>query len=193
MDWNWNSTWFTDEKKFNLDGPDCTKFYCHDLRKEPEVASRRQAVGGSVMVWAGFSARGKTSICFVTRILNSQKYQDVLQNHLVPLLQTGDHLIQDNAPIHVSQSTLDWLELRQINRIHWPSRSPDLSPMENLWAALVRRIYAEGKQFSSVGSLREAILNGWEAIELAVIRNHAESMPGRIFECIGSKGSYTTY
>ena len=31
----WLSTIFSDEKKWNLDGPDGYKFYWHDLRSEP--------------------------------------------------------------------------------------------------------------------------------------------------------------
>ena len=46
--------WYTDENKFNLDGPDCLTYYFPGLRKEKRIASRRQQGGGGVMVWAGF-------------------------------------------------------------------------------------------------------------------------------------------
>lgn len=41
---------FSDEKKFNLDGPDSCFSYWHDLRKAPLKRSRRNFGGGSVMV-----------------------------------------------------------------------------------------------------------------------------------------------
>lgn len=41
---------FSDEKKFNLDGPDGFTGYWHDLRKAPLQFSRRSFGGGSVMV-----------------------------------------------------------------------------------------------------------------------------------------------
>lgn len=45
----WHQVIFSDEKKFNLDGPDGYKCYYHDLRKEEKILSRRQMGGGSVM------------------------------------------------------------------------------------------------------------------------------------------------
>ena len=41
---------WSDEKKFNLDGPDGIKYYWHDLRKEPKTFSKRQFGGGSLMI-----------------------------------------------------------------------------------------------------------------------------------------------
>uniref|UniRef100_A0A1I7XFJ5 HTH_Tnp_Tc3_1 domain-containing protein n=1 Tax=Heterorhabditis bacteriophora TaxID=37862 RepID=A0A1I7XFJ5_HETBA len=39
---------------------------------------------------------------------------------------------QDNATIHVSRSTNTWLEDNDVGTTDWPSRSPDLNPMEDL-------------------------------------------------------------
>ena len=58
LQWNatsWKDVIFSDEKKFNLDGPDGLKHYWHDLRREPEIFSRRVSGGGSVMIWAAIS------------------------------------------------------------------------------------------------------------------------------------------
>ena len=55
------SVWvvFSDEKKFNLDGPDGYAYYWRDLRKEQKYFSNRNFGGGSVIVWGGFHRGGK--------------------------------------------------------------------------------------------------------------------------------------
>lgn len=65
MHWKeeWTSVIFSDEKKFNLDGPDGLQFDWHDLAKSKQVAMTRNFGGGTVMVWAAFGFNGKTPIC----------------------------------------------------------------------------------------------------------------------------------
>ena len=68
----WETILFSDEKKFNLDGPDGFKYYWHDLRKEPKYYSKRAFGFGSVMVWAAVGHGGKTEIVFQNGKLNSK-------------------------------------------------------------------------------------------------------------------------
>ena len=79
MTWDdkWNKVCYSDEKKFNLDGPDGWRYYWHDLRKDPQYISKRAYGGGSVMVWAGFGWGGTTDIEFVSGRLNSVKYTNM--------------------------------------------------------------------------------------------------------------------
>uniref|UniRef100_A0A1I7X3F7 HTH_Tnp_Tc3_2 domain-containing protein n=1 Tax=Heterorhabditis bacteriophora TaxID=37862 RepID=A0A1I7X3F7_HETBA len=47
---DWEKVIFSDEKKFNLDGPDACHSYWRDLRKEPRHFSTRNFSRGSVMI-----------------------------------------------------------------------------------------------------------------------------------------------
>ena len=63
--------------------------------------------------------------------------------------------------------------------------------MENLWRILVRRIYAEGKQYATVDELKTAISDDWGNIEKTVLQNLVNSMGNRIFQVINRNGKVT--
>ena len=58
----WSKVIFSDEKEFNLDGPDGFQFYWWDLRKEREIFSKRQSGGGFVMVWGAMCSTGLSDL-----------------------------------------------------------------------------------------------------------------------------------
>lgn len=149
------------------------------------------------MVWGGFCMSGKLRLAFVSCRMNSEDYQNVLQAHLIPFVRRRSRkkfiFQQDNAAIHVSASTRAWFESKKIDLLGWPACSPDLNPMENLWAIIVRRVYAQTRQYSTVGELETAIIEAWEGISPEIIRNLVLSMKNRLFQVINRNGKLTDY
>ena len=46
----------------------------------------------------------------------------------------------DNASSHKAKNTTDWLDKKGVEILNWPSHSPDLSPIENVWPHIMEHI-----------------------------------------------------
>ena len=121
------------------------------------------------MVWAEFGYRGQTNIAFPEGRMNATDYQDPLDIYLLSFGEAigGPFRIfqQDNASIHVANSTWKWILQNGVHIMEWPANSPDPNPMENLWGILCHTVYADGKQYSLI---------------MLVNCGHQSSLPGKM-------------
>ena len=140
---------------------------------------------------------GLSDVAFINGNMNSIMYQEVLESHLLPIAPVigGENWTfqQDNASIHKSASTMQWLRDKNVEVLTWPARSPDLNPIENLWGILARKVYANGRQFDSKNQLKRAIESEWSKIDIETIHKLFESLPRRIFELLTARGGPTSY
>lgn len=190
---DWSKIVWSDEKKFNLDGPDGIRYYWHDLRNEPKYLSRRAYGGGSLMIWGAFVGDKLLDLVVVEGKMNSAKYIAMLDKHLRPFMKRGWTFMQDGASIHRSDETKTWLEKQKIPVIGWPAHSPDLNPIENVWGTLTRAVFANGRQFKTKVELKTEIIKKWSLIKPETLSNMVDSMSDRIVEVIANHGGSTTY
>ncbi|GMF22787.1 unnamed protein product [Phytophthora fragariaefolia] len=128
----WRRAIFSDKKKFKLDGPDGYQYDWHDVRTDTELYSKRVSGGGSVMVWAGMSANGKTGIAILEGRQDSACYTQTLDNYLASFIENlrENHGIrnpifqQGNASIHESRFTKAHIEAMWIKKLKWPAKTP---------------------------------------------------------------------
>lgn len=73
------------------------------------------------------------------------------------------------------------------------AQSPDLNPIENLWAILKRKLGGLEHQPGSIKELWEKIYEMWGEIDVKYCENLVESMPRRIKQVIRKKGDITGY
>ena len=98
---------------------------------------------------------------------------------------------QDNAPIHCSKHTRNWLKSQNnIKILKWPAKSPDLNPIENLWGYLTLKVYEGKKQYSSKKELENAIIKEWENIDLIMLKNLVNDMEIRTQKVVLIQGRF---
>jgi transposase len=194
---DWTKVVFSDEKRFSLDGPDNWCSYAREM--SPVQRNRRQQGGGSVMVWGVLLSNGDLLLEEVSERMNSDVYINLLKNKGLPFIRdcAGDDFIfqHDNCSIHVSKKTSEYLKNECVELLEWPSRSPDLNPIENVWEMLSQIIY-DGPEIKTKAELKEKI---WVA-KNRLMSEKSDSLCdlfsnycNRLFELFEKKGAKINY
>ena len=190
---DWSHWIFTDEKKFNLDGPDGYNYYWHTKGFPPLHFSTNASSKKYVMVWGGISKCGQTPLVKITERLNAVKYCGVLKDGLIPVYDNGDTFLQDRASCHTAKKTSKWLKKQKIEAVLNPPKSPDLNPIKNAWSWMAYRVHADRDCYQNVDELQAEIWKAWDEMPQSYIDRLVDSLPSRMKECIEKKGEYTDY
>lgn len=155
---NWDKTIFSDEKRFSLDGPDDWRSYVPTTSNL--IRQKRQCKGGGIMIWLMVLPNGLLAHRTINGKFKATDYINLLNSMVVPIIKlnfgTDISFQHDNCTVHVAKSVKDFLKKADVDVISWPSKSPDLNIVEDIWSLLSQMVY-DGPQFKTIIDLSRKI------------------------------------
>lgn len=195
-DFKWDNVIFSDEKFFTLNGID--SYHCWIEFGQSPKRIKKLARSSGFMTWAMIMPNGLLSYKIIKGKLNSINYINLIERaKKIMLLNYKSNVIlqQDNATCHVSNATKLYLKENNIETMPWPSHSPDINIIENIWAILSRDIY-NGPKIRNLSDLKlklfQAVKDFNETRE-TYTKNLYKSMNSRLISIIVKRGDLTKY
>ncbi len=131
-----------------------------------------------------------------TSHMNAERYIKVLEQHMLPsrwCLFQGRPCVfqQDNAKPHTAAITTAWLRSRRVRVLNWPACSPDLSPIENIWCIIKRKIRQRRPQ--TLQQLETYIRQEWDQIPTPKLQKLITSKPRCLQTVLKRRGDATPW
>lgn len=195
----WSNVIFSDEKVFQSYHNGRVRVYRPQNSRYSQRYIKEIKKSGrfSVNMWAWISVHGPGVCWLINERFTGGVYRTVLENIMLPsvtqLFPENFIFQHDNCPVHTSRIVLQCLEDNGIQTLPWPANSPDLNPIENVWAIIVKKLYQVNVRIQNAEQLTEQIQNIWEEIDPEYTRNLINSMPRRLQCVIDANGGATKY
>ncbi len=196
---DWENVIWSDETKIELFGKNST---CRVWRRKNAELHPKNTIptvkhgGGNIMLWGCFSAKGPGRLICVKERMNGAMYREILSENLLPSaralkMKRGWVFQHDNDPKHTARATKEWLRKKHFKVLEWPSQSPDLNPIENLWRELKVRVAQ--RQPQNITALEEICMEEWAEIPATVCENLVKTYRKCLTSVIANKGYITKY
>jgi len=137
--------------------------------------------------------------------INAREYVDVVMDgEMFDFWMEGSEevgslmMMEDGAPYHRGCATERRKQLEEMGWIGWgpgtwPSNSPDLNPIENLWHQLKTNIRKRENPPRSKKDLITALQEEWKKLSIETVNKLCDSMPERLAKVIAAKGGTIGY
>jgi transposase len=190
IDWS-SDVIISDESRFAI-GEDSRRRWIRRGVYLENTFCKKNKFRKSIMVWACIGKNYKSPLIFIEGNLNSKGYIEMLhENEIFSNIKnefdtSKVYFQQDGATCHTAKSSIDYIK-QNMNLIeNWPSNSPDLSPIENLWG-IIKHVLQE-KDISSIEELKNLLIDEWNKLDIALINSLIESIPDRMELCLEQQG-----
>lgn len=147
------------------------------------------------MIWGGISFYGKTPLFIFKpgQYENQEIYINLLESTLIPwsenIFPDGFYIMyHDNARPHVGHESIKWMEDHIPEIQASPPFSPDLNPIEMVWAIIKNKV--EKTKPKNFTELEKKIRIAWDDIEQKTIIDCIEHLKKRIKEVFEMGGKF---
>ncbi|GFX60466.1 transposable element Tcb2 transposase [Trichonephila clavipes] len=197
----WGRVLFTDESRFSLSSDSHRILIWRERgsRNHPSNIIEKDRYGGrGVLVWGGIMLGSRSDLqIFDAGSVNGTRYCNEILLPYLRLFRGAMGLqflfMDDNAPCHRTVAAEQLLESEDIERMDWPARSPDLSPIDHVWDFLGRRLAARTLPPVTIRELRLALQDEWAAMPQQLIDTLILSMGRRCETCLAVRGDHIPY
>jgi len=185
-----DQVFFSDEMGIRLSDATLKKAW-GDPYKKVKVEKPKKDV--KLNCWGAISVRGATTLHIFSDNLKKQRYQNILEEH-IPEMQAlypeGFLFQQDKHSAH--QACQKWMDDNNIQRVLFPTYSPDLTPIENLWGALKHSVRCDGPR--NEAELKASLQRNWEILTTTNnLTPYFETLTFRYNACIENNGARLPY
>ena len=92
----------------------------------------------------------------------------------------------DNDPKHRSLKALEFYKENNIKIIDWPSNSPNLNQIENIWAKIKNNLCRQ--EFDNINKLKKRLEKEWDSLTKKNLQIYSNIMNNKIEICLLLKG-----
>ena len=182
---------FSDESRI-CKGPDNRYIWYKRGETDDSCYAEYEKASWGVMVWAAIGVGYKSKLMICRKSVNSHEYRRVIhESEMVKELNeskgSGQWIyMQDGATPHTCQQTMLFLKKQMNVLANWPANSPDLNPIEHMWAILKKRI--DTSCVKNVQELVSLLEEEWEKIDQMLIDHLVLSFKKRLLSVLVKEG-----
>jgi transposase len=132
--------------------------------------------------------------------IDAKAYLKILRTELVPeaILVKETHGVQvnimhDNAPSHASNAIKTFMRQCGQTFLDWPPYSPDLNPIENVWAWVKYKLYTDFPPAESEDELIDYIFEIWTQLDAEMCSRFCDNYYKRLEAVKKANGLQTNF